>query len=575
MEICALERFRQTTCRRNEVGFRESLTTHLRCNRDAFSMYALFRLNDLEFSQAQLRLVVAIVVSMYALATYSLDMLNAELLRTVLTVGGLFGCLALLLLAHLWFFPGPKVWRRVVAILLDNFGASAVMIFGQEPLLPTFCVLLSMTVGNGVRFGRSYLVLATSFGLASLLLIAAFMPFLHQHPAVFVMMVLSMLVLPTFSYFLLGRLQEAMAAARRADQDKSRFLAQASHDLRQPIHAIGLYTTCLRGTSLDTEQHKLIDSVDRSLLSVEQLFRSLLDIYTLDQQQVLPRREALDVRRFLTDLVQQNAEAARWAQMDIRIRGTTGTVYSDPALLGTLLQNLISNAIKYAPGKPLLIACRRRGTTLTLQLHDRGPGIAAEHLPHLTEEFYRVREARDRDVEGVGLGLSIVQRIASLLDLQVTFASRVGHGTSITLSGLPVLTAPVRIERLPAASSHINLTGVRVLLIDDDRSVLEAMARLLANWGCDVTTLSGPPSTGVPCDVVVTDFDLGREATGVECLARLERWHGRALPAIVLTGHAPERVRSVLPNRHIPLLSKPVRPADLQRLIAELVGRTG
>lgn len=536
-------------------------------------MYSLFRLNDLEFSQAQLRLVVAVVVSLYALAMYPLGMLSAELLRAVLTVGGLFGCLSLLLLAHLWFLPGPNVWRRVLAMLLDNLGASAVMIFGKEPLLPTFCVLLSMTVGNGVRFGRSYLILATSFGLASLLLIASFMPFLQQHPAVFVMMVLSMLVLPTFSYFLLGRLQEAMAAARRADQDKSRFLAQASHDLRQPIHAIGLYTTCLRGTPLDKEQHQLIDSVDRSLLSVEQLFRSLLDIYTLDQQQVLPRTQAIDIQRFLAELLQQNAEAARWAQMDIRVRGTSATIQSDPALLGTLLQNLISNAIKYAPGGPLLIACRRRGTTLTLQLHDRGPGIAAEHLPHLTEEFYRVREARDHDVEGVGLGLSIVQRIASLLDLQVTFASRVGHGTSITLSGLPMVMAPVRVERAPAAPSLDSLVGVRVLLIDDDRSVLDAMARLLANWGCNVTTLSGPPGTAVPCDVVVTDFDLGREATGVECLNRLERWHGRALPAIVLTGHAPERVRALLPDPHIPLLSKPVRPTDLQRLIAQLVGR--
>ncbi|TWE02279.1 hypothetical protein FB481_109102 [Pseudomonas sp. AG1028] len=536
-------------------------------------MKSLFRLEDLEFSQAQLRLVVVFVVSLYAVVMYPLGLLDAKLLKAVLVTGTLFTLLSVLLLAHLWFLPQPMVWRRVAAMLLDNLGACAVMILGQEALLPTFCVLLSMTVGNGVRFGRPYLILATSFGLASLTLIAFFVPFLQEHPAVLVMMVLSMLVLPTFSYFLLGRLQEAMAAAKRADQDKSRFLAQASHDLRQPIHAIGLFTTCLRGTPLNAEQHQLIDSVDRSLLSVEQLFRSLLDIYTLDQQQVMPRKQTVDLHRLLVDLKKQNSEAARWAGVDIRIRGAATLTYSDPALLGTLLQNLVSNAIKYAPGRPLLIACRRRGSTLTVQLHDRGPGIAAEHLPHLFEEFYRVRQERDRDVEGIGLGLSIVRRIATLLDLQISVASRVGHGTSITLAGLPAVIPRQATHALPPTEPVADLQGIHVLLIEDDRSVLEAMAKLLRAWGCQVTAIDGPPNAALPCDVVVTDFDLGREATGIECLAQLEEWHGRPLPAVILTGHDPQRIRSALPDPRIPLLSKPVRSAELQRVIAELAGR--
>ncbi|WP_244158074.1 ATP-binding protein [Phytopseudomonas flavescens] len=219
------------------------------------------------------------------------------------------------------------------------------------------------------------------------------------------------------------------------------------------------------------------------------------------------------------------------------------------------------------------MACRRRGSTLTVQLHDRGPGIAAEHLPHLFEEFYRVREARDRDVEGIGLGLSIVKRIAALLDLQITFASRVGHGTSITLSGLPVVKASAMPSTLPTVAPAQRLEGVHVLLIDDDSSVLEAMARLLRSWGCTVTALDGPPSEALSCDVVVTDFDLGREATGVECLAQLEKWQGRSLPALILTGHDLDKIRSALPDPRIPLLSKPVRSGDLQKVIAELAGR--
>ncbi|KAF1054582.1 MAG: Sensory/regulatory protein RpfC [Stenotrophomonas maltophilia] len=533
-------------------------------------MRRLFHFQDLELSQAQLRLVVALSVSLYTVLVFAMDMLGGARLLGILGSSVVFTLLAVALLVHMLRYPGASFRRRLLGMLLDNSGAALVMILGGETLLPVFCVLLSMTVGNGVRFGRGYLLLATGLGLLSLGCVALFQPFLREHPAVLVLMLLTLLVLPAFSYFLLGRLQRAMQQARAADQAKSMFLAQASHDLRQPIHAIGLFTACLRDTPLDSEQRQLVDNVDRSLLGVEQLFRSLLDIYTLDQSQVQPNWQGVDLAALFADLGRQNQEAARWAGVDLRLRAARRHVWCDPVLLTTLLQNLVSNALKYAPGQPLLIGCRQCGGRLSIQVHDRGPGIAAEHLPRLFEEFYRVREARDRDVEGVGLGLSIVERIAGLLDLDVRLASRLGHGTSVSIDGLLPVAAPAP-RAMPVRDwSAGQLAGVRVLLIDDDANVRQAMAALLARWGCEVHAAAGIAEVSAACDVVLTDFDLGRDASGADCVAYLQALHGRAIPAIVLTGHEVGRVRQALGDERVPILSKPVRPAELRSLLLSL-----
>jgi len=254
--------------------------------------------------------------------------------------------------------------------------------------------------------------------------------------------------------------------------------------------------------------------------------------------------------------------------VEVRVRQSRLQVNSDPALLTTVVQNLLSNAFKYAAGKPVLLGVRRIGALRSLVLYDQGRGIAAEHLPHLGEEFYRVREERDRDIEGVGLGLNIVQRIATLLGLRLTIRSRLGQGTVVALEGLvPVAgdVAPRPLPVVPAAAQP--LSGLRILLIEDEAAVLLATATLLRHWGCEVQTATGIPEGFTPCDLVITDFDLDRTASGADCLAYLRDLQGQRVPAIVISGHDVARVQRAIDDPRVPILSKPVRPHELRALL--------
>lgn len=522
---------------------------------------------DPELGQTKVRLAFILPASAYIVGAWAWGLFGDAILLANLACYGLFSLVAIGLFFEVRRRPGVKPWRRFLAMCLDFSAITFSSITSGEALMPLFGVLLWVTVGNGLRYGRGYLLLATGLSLTALSAIIAEMPFLQRYPTVALMMLVTALLVPGYVYFLLTRIQDSLRETQAANLAKARFLAQASHDLRQPIHSIGLFTACLRDGQLSADQGRLVDNIDRSLLGVEQLFRSLLDIYTLDQKQVSPRRTVVDLDTLFDDLIRQNAEAARWAGVEIRWRPCRLQVYSDPALLLTSLQNLLSNALKYAPGRPLLLAVRRRQGRLALVVYDQGPGIAAEHLPHLCEEFYRVREARDRDIEGVGLGLSIVQRIARLLDLELRIRSRPGHGTAVSLQGLPLAAVPPEPRVRPASGPQHLLAGWRVLLIEDDANVLLATATLLRSWGCEVTTAASIPTGAVACDLVITDFDLDRSASGADCIAYLNRLQGRRIPAVVVTGHDIPQVQQALGDPEIPVLAKPVRPAELRALL--------
>ncbi|APQ14486.1 hybrid sensor histidine kinase/response regulator [Pseudomonas oryzihabitans] len=518
--------------------------------------------------QANIRLVVASLAILYIIVLYYCGGLDRSSLQRILIcyVGVMFA--AILLWRDIKQRPGVRHWRRLLAMSFDYGSLTYSMFLAGEQLLALHGVILWITVGNGLRFGRGYLLLATALALASLALVVPFTPFLLQHPAIPLALLITTLIVPGYIYYLLDRLQRALRETEAAQRGKSRFLAQASHDLRQPIHALGLFTTCLRNANLGAAERQLVDNVDRSLESLEGLFRSLLDIYTLDQERMKPQVRPLDLDELLTDVVQQNAAAASRAGVEIRLRPSRLQVNSDPALLTTVVQNLLSNAFKYAAGRPVLLGVRRIGALRSLVLYDQGRGIAAEHLPHLGEEFYRIQAERDRDIEGVGLGLNIVQRIATLLGLRLSIRSRLGQGTRVALEGLVPVTgeAPPRpVPALPVATQP--LSGLRILLIEDEASVLLATATLLRHWGCEVQTATGIPQGFTPCDLVITDFDLDRTASGADCLAYLRDLQGQHVPAIVISGHDVAQVRRAIDDPRVPILSKPVRPHELRALL--------
>jgi signal transduction histidine kinase/CheY-like chemotaxis protein len=419
------------------------------------------------------------------------------------------------------------------------------------------------------------LAIATVLALTALVAVYQLNPYWQANPFMVLMLLTTSTVIPLYAHMLLERTRKASELAMAATQEKSRFLAQASHDLRQPIHSIGLFTACLREAPLAEQERRLVDSIDRSLLNVSQLFRSILDLYTLDNGRVQPKYETFAVHEFLAELLRQNAEAARWAGVEMRLRPCAYWTRADRGMLATMVQNVLSNSFKYAAQRPLLIGVRRVGEALAIVVYDQGRGIDEVHQGLVFEEFYRVRQVRDKDVEGVGLGLSIVKRLGHLMGLQVQLRSHVGHGTAVSLQGLPRL-APQPLPRsgeaqaLQGALLSGLLSGLRVCLVEDDHNVLRATSALLQRWGCEVEAHGSPMGLVSECDVIVADYDLGQEATGVDCIDSLRAQRGYEVPALIMTGHDLEKIQAIVQGRNIALLSKPVRPAELRTALREL-----
>jgi signal transduction histidine kinase len=520
-----------------------------------------------ELDQATLRLTVSACALLYIVVLVGLDPDAATRYAPIIIyiVTFIFASVFLRMAIKRW--PGHFFWRRLFAMLHDYTGIAFAMVLGGEGALPIYAALLWVTLGNGMRFGSRYLALATVIALSTLVLIFCLNPFWHTQPYMFLMLIVTTIVVPAYAHILLKRTRIASEEAIAANQEKSRFLAQASHDLRQPIHSIGLFTACLRDARLGLEELRLVDNIDRSLHTVSQLFRSILDIYTLDHGKWVPQADTVHLGALLQDVVKQNTEAARWAGVELRLRACPYWVNVNPGMLTTMVQNLLSNALKYAPGQPVLIGVRRQGKRLAVVIYDKGRGIASEHLPEVFKEFYRVRHVRDKDVEGLGLGLSIVKRISQLLNVDIHIRSTVGQGTKVAISGLEPAAPRASAPRVSGARDRLN--GLRVCLVEDDANVLMATSALLDKWGCDVQGHSDGEGLSSDCDIVIADFDLGTKVSGAECIAAIRAQRGWEVPALVITGHDIERIRQSLQNMNVSVLAKPVRPPELRAVLLE------
>ncbi|PMY60383.1 MULTISPECIES: hybrid sensor histidine kinase/response regulator [Pseudomonas] len=517
-----------------------------------------------ELDQANLRIIVGSCAVAYIGVLGFLPGQRIDTYLPIVIYIVLFLLLSIVLRQAIVHWPGHYPARRILSMVHDYTGTSFGLVVGGEAALPLYAVMVWVNLGNGMRYGSRYLAIATALALMALLVVYRLTPLWQAQPFMVLMLLITSTVIPVYAHILLERTRKASEEAIAANLEKSRFLAQASHDLRQPIHSIGLFTACLREARLGDEERRLVDNIDRSLLNVSQLFRSILDLYTLDNGRVQPSFQTLHLGEFLADQIRQNAEAARWAGVELRLRPCSHWVRADPALLATMVQNVLSNCFKYAARRPVLIGVRQRGAGLAIVIYDQGRGIAEEHLPNLFEEFYRVRELRDKDVEGVGLGLSIVKRLGQLMGLEVAIRSRLGHGTAVSLFGLPLAPPQLQAASLDEARQAGLLTGLKVCLVEDDRNVLLATSALLERWGCVVQAELCGRDLVSDCDVIVADYDLGNHATGIECIDSLRRQRGWAVPALILTGHEVEKIQAALHDRNIAILSKPVRPAELR-----------
>ena len=366
--------------------------------------------------------------------------------------------------------------------------------------------------------------------------------------------------------------------AEQANAAKTRFLAAASHDLRQPIHALGLLFATLADRVRDPGTAPVLKQIDGAVDAIDSMLNSLLDISKLDAGVVRPEIGAVDLGAMLERLNDEQQPIATLTGNRLRVRPARAVVLTDAAMLQRILANLISNALRYTVNGRVLVGARRRGQSVRIEVYDSGPGIPAHSLEDIFLEFHQLgNPERDRR-KGLGLGLAIVKRLADLLGHAIEVRSTVGRGSRFSVT-LPLSAAPRRAATYPAAATiGADLHGRRVLVLDDDASVLDAMRSLLEGWGCDVITTSTPEeaeaglaSDAGPPDMLIVDYRLRRHASGIETIGRLHQVAGNRIPALVITGDtAPDRLREAQESGY-PLLHKPVKPAQLRAVMRQLI----
>jgi signal transduction histidine kinase len=376
-----------------------------------------------------------------------------------------------------------------------------------------------------------------------------------------------------------AELRSKKEEAETATRAKSRFLAAASHDLRQPIHALGMFVARLAQLPHDRETRHLIANLEASVRAMQDLLDALLDISRLDADAVRVQLQPVPLAPLFEQLRGALMPVATDKGLRLRVRDSALWVQSDPTLLHRILLNLVSNALRYTGHGGVLVGCRRSrgGSHLWLEVWDTGVGIPAEHQQDIFREFYQIgNPERDRS-KGLGLGLNIVDRTARLLGHELKLCSVPGHGTRFRLE-LPLAPAG-DLQALMAAEQPqqlVDVRGLRILVIEDDRQSAQALRGLLDSWGCVVAVVEGLQGAltvvdgGFVPDLVLSDFRLRAGESGMQTLQTLRTQLERPFPACLMSGDTDPELIQACRDAGLPLLHKPVRPAKLRTLIRRL-----
>ncbi|MBX6323279.1 MAG: PAS-domain containing protein, partial [Rhodospirillaceae bacterium] len=378
-----------------------------------------------------------------------------------------------------------------------------------------------------------------------------------------------------------AELSAAKTAAEQANIGKTRFLAAASHDLLQPLNAARLYVSSLIERQADpaagTAERELVAKIDASLTSVEELLGALLDISRLDAGALTPQLRRFPLGELLDALKVEFAPLAERKGLDLRIVPTSLVVESDRRLLHRLLQNLLSNAIRYTRRGKVLMGARRAGPAALIQVWDTGSGIPEERQALVFKEFQRFTPGPGME-HGLGLGLSIVDRIGRMLDHPVTLRSEPGRGTvfSVRVPRRAVADAAPRAEGA-AARIVPALDGAAVLCVDNEPRVLDGMRTLLEGWGCRVLLGTDAEAAwaavrggGPRPALLIVDYHLHPGEDGIACIRRLRGVLGD-VAAVLITADRSERVAADARREGLPVLNKPVKPATLRALMMRLL----
>jgi CheY-like chemotaxis protein len=374
------------------------------------------------------------------------------------------------------------------------------------------------------------------------------------------------------------QLRQAKLEAEQANHSKTKFVAAASHDLLQPMNAARLFVSALRSRDLkDGEAASLAERVDTSLRAAEELVDALLDISKLDAGAVQPEIKDVAAADLLESLAEQFAPLAADRGLELTVMPTRLAVRTDPRMLKRVLQNFIANALRYTRHGGVLVGCRRRGTDVEFQVWDTGPGVPSDALALIFEEFRRLEQPSPWGEKGVGLGLSICDRIARILDHKLVVSSRHGHGSVFAIRTPRSVAPAVHRSVHDPRTRGVPLQGMTVLCLDDELDILDGMAALLGRWDVRVLAARTIAEAEVLAvaerpDVILADFHLRESESGLDALSRLSAMNG-GRPGALVTANASVEVVAAARAGGFEMLRKPVKPAALRALLAAFARR--
>jgi signal transduction histidine kinase/CheY-like chemotaxis protein len=489
------------------------------------------------------------------------------LVGTSLASGCLWGAAGVL-----FAVPATNEHFSLIVLVLHAMGAAAVISYASY--LPVFYAfflpsLLPLAVTLFLGQEHTHFVIANT----TLLYVIAVSFFAQNLHKVFT----ESLRLRFENIDLVKELMAQKETAERANIAKTRFLAAASHDLRQPLHAMGLFVSALSERVRGVVTRKLVLQLGASTEALRGLLNALLDISRLDAGVIQPRITHCSLQGLFDRLAHDYAAHAVEKNISLKFVSTIGWVRCDATLLERIVRNLVSNAICYTDCGSVLVGCRRRGECLRIEVWDSGIGIAADELNNIFHEFYQVgNPERDRG-KGLGLGLAIAQRLARLLDHRIEVTSVPSRGSVFALT-VPRSAVTGAESETPPPAAPSRLDSALVVVIDDELAIREATQIMLEGWGCEVVLAdSGDAAmvaiaqTGRPPEAIIADYRLRNSKTGVEAIKGLHAKYGRDIPAIIITGDtAPDRLREAEGSGYH-LLHKPLAPARLRALLSHVL----
>jgi signal transduction histidine kinase len=495
--------------------------------------------------------------------------------------------LALLLLASLIWGAGPPLFLRgdpatdslMTIIFLAAAGLSAPLLCAWRPavylsLLPAVLPLL-VTLAIRALMGASA-AMTNSWLLAAI--VAAFLLLLERLTKAQNDSLALLLAVRFRNEDLVGQLRSQIEVAARAVEEKTRFVASAAHDLRQPLHALGMFCATLEQHLRNTPQKPLVRNMMEAIESLEESFGAMLDISRLDAALVQPAPQTFPVRDVFRRLYQQFGGDAEAHGLSLRFRASRRVIRSDPQLLERVLANLVQNAMRYTKRGGVLVAARRHPRGIALEVWDTGVGIAEDKQEMIFREFYQIdNPERDRG-RGLGMGLAIVQRLCALLEHSLELHSRLGRGSVFRIVVPPgdvaaiQATAPEVVTQSPR-----RMLTVRVLLIDDDRAIREATSQLLQPLGVDVIVaatideaVEQARDSHERIDMILSDWRLRGQENGILAVRAVRLVTGETTPAVLITGDTSPELLKLAHEHGLVVLHKPLQPRQLLRFIRHL-----